>query len=170
MPKNAIYFSDDDKRNSIHFFEHNESGEIIISKNDKMCIRGDKLYFKYNDIDIYTELDNVICIDTDNDIIKIMRYKELSPPDEREYLVLLSYYDESISNTYQGVVGRQNVFDYIKSIVEDIDINKSIILAETVEFRNAISIYDFMKECILSESVKNDDGFDIEEYNLEIEE
>ena len=96
-----------------------------------------------------------------------MRYKELSPPDKREYLVLLSYYDESISNTYQGIVGRQNVFDYIKSIVEEINIQESLILAETVEFKNAINIYDFMKECILNNAVKNDDGFDIEDYNFE---
>ena len=169
MSKNAIYFSDDGKRNTIRFLGESElkPDEIIISKNNPMHIKGDKLYYKYKDIDIYADLDNIIYINTSNDIIKIMRYKELSPPDKREYLVLLSYYDESISNTYQGIVGRQNVFDYIKSIVEEINIQESLILAETVEFKNAINIYDFMKECILNNAVKNDDGFDIEDYNFE---
>ena len=94
MSKNAIYFSDDGKRNTIRFLGESElkPDEIIISKNNPMHIRGDKLYYKYKDIDIYADLDNIIYINTSNDIIKIMRYKELSPPDKREYLVLLSYY------------------------------------------------------------------------------
>ena len=98
------------------------------------------------------------------------KYKELTPPDQRQYLVLLEYYNEELQNTYQGFVGRQNVFDYIKSIVEDIDLDKSLILTETVQYKDAINIYDFMKECIISGSVKNDDGFDIDDYNIDIEE
>ena len=100
----------------------------------------------------------------------IIKRKELTPADEREYLLLLSYYDEKMENTYQGCVGRQNVFDFIKSIIEEIDIERSLILAETVQLKDAINIYDFMKDCILNQTVVNDDGFDIEDYVVNIDE
>ena len=46
---------------------------------------------------------------------------------------------------------------------------ESLILTETVEYRNAINIYDFMKECIMNKTVNNDDGFDIDEYIITID-
>ena len=164
---NPISFSDDWKSKGIYFLgDTNNNSEIVITKNDRAYVRGDQLYFKYKDINIYTDLDNIIYINTKTDIIQIKKYKELSPPEEREYLILLVYYDEELPNTYQGFIGRQNVFDYLKSIAEEIDIEQSLILVETVEFKNAINIYEFMKECILNGTVENNDGFDIEEYYI----
>ena len=165
MNNNPISFSDNWKKDGIYFLgDGNNTGEIVITKNDKAYVRGEQLYFKYKDTHIYADLDSIIYINTKTDIIQIKKYKELTPADQREYLVLLHYYDEEITNTYQGFIGRQTVFDYLKSIAEEIDLEQSLILTETVEYRNAINVYDFMKECILNETVNNDDGFDIEEY------
>lgn len=167
---NAINFSDNWKKNGIYFLgDENNTKEIVITKNDKQYIRGNQLYVEYNGSHIYASLDSVIYINTITNVIQIDKYKELTPPDQRQYLVLLEYYDEELQNTYQGFVGRQTVFDYIKSIAEEIDLNKSLILTETVQYKDAINIYDFMKECILTGSVKNDDGFDIDEYVINIE-
>ena len=88
----------------------------------------------------------------------------------KNHYVGLPVYNEEQENTYQGFVGRQTVFDYIKSIADEIDLDKSLILTETVQYKDAINIYDFMKECIISGSVQNDDGFDIDDYIINIEE
>ena len=165
MGKQAINFSDNWKTKSIYFLgDETNKHEIVITKKDKSCIRGEQLFYNYKGINIYAELDSIIYIDTKNDIIQIQKHKELTPPDQREYLVLLVYYDESLSNSFPGIIGRQNAFDYIKSMIEEINIEESIILTETVEFKDALNIYEFMKECILNGIVENEDGFDVDEY------
>ena len=167
----ALIFSDNWKNEGIYFLGNENNGnEIVITKNDKRYVRGNQLYVEYNGSHIYASLDSVIYINTITNVIQIDKYKELTPPDKRQYLVLLEYYNEEQENTYQGFVGRQTVFDYIKSIADEIDLDKSLILTETVQYKDAINIYDFMKECIISGSVKNDDGFDIDDYNIDIEE
>ena len=170
MATKAIEFSNNWKKQGLYFLgDENNKNEIVITKNDTSYIRGNMLYFKYKDIDIYTDLDNAIYINTKNDTIQIMKYKELSPPEQREYVLLLEYHNNDLSNVFQGIIGRQETFDYIKSIIEEIDIEKSIILTETVQLKDALNIYEFMKECILNGTVINDDGFDIEEYNVTID-
>ena len=155
---NAIYFMGDESN------EH----EIVITSDDREYVRGDKLYVQYNDVDIYADLNQVIYINTKTNMVYIKENKKLSPPEEREYLVLLSFY-EGEQNTYQGIVGRQNTFDYLKSIIEAIDIGSSMVLAETVAFKDSITVYDFMKRCIEDDMVQNNDGFDIEEYYCSVD-
>ena len=171
MAKDVFTFLDDNEEkveDCIYFLgDGTNESEIVITKNDKSYVKGNMLCFNYKGIDIYTDLDNAIYINTDTNTIQIKKYKELTLPDKREYLLLLSYHDNKIENTYQGCIGRQNVFDFIKSIVEEIDIEKSLILAETVQLKDAINIYEFMRECILNKTVENDDGFDIEEYIID---
>ena len=45
-----------------------------------------------------------------------------------------------------------------------------MVLAETVAFKDSITVYEFMKRCINDGMVQNDDGFDIEEYYFQVEE
>lgn len=165
-----IKFTKDWEKKPIYFMGQDNPNEIVITKNDKQYVVGNQLYFKYKDINIYADLDSLIYINTKTDIIQIKKYKELTPPNNREYLVLLVYYDEQLPNTFQGIIGRQETFDFIKSIAEEINMEESLILTETVEYRNAINIYDFMKECIMNKTVNNDDGFDIDEYIITIDE
>lgn len=163
-------YEDWQKPKGIYFLGEGNENEIVITKNDPVHVRDNRLYFNYKGIAIYADIDNIIYIDKNSDTIQIIKHKELAPPEQREYLLLLVYHDEELENTFQGYIGRQNVFDFIKSIIEEIDIEKSLIIAETVQFKDALNIYEFMKECILNDMVLNDDGFDIEEYIIKTDE
>lgn len=169
--KDAIRFYDNDewKGKSIYFMgDKSNEEEIVITSDDREYVRGDKLCVEYNGIQIYADLNQVVYINQKTNVIYIKENKKLSPPEEREYLVLLSFYNEQ--NTFQGIVGRQDTFDYLKSIIETIDIGSSMVLAETVAFKDSITVYEFMKRCIEDGMVQNDDGFDIEEYYCRIDE
>jgi len=174
MAINPLSFHDDDswQKKPFYFMGQGENAnEILITKNDRVYVRGEMLYVEFEGVNIYADINSAIIINTVSKTVMIKPYKELSPPEEREYLLLLVYYDEDLDSTYKGIVGRQNVFDYIKDNIETIDIKKSVILAETVAIKDGISIYKFMSDCIKGETpVENEDGFDIEEYNIDIKE
>ena len=141
-----------------------DTGVLIITKEDKQYVRGDKLYVKYKGIGIYADIDDAISINTYNDEFYIFRHDELSPPTDREYLLLLVYNDESLMDTFLGISGRQDVFDYIVNNAELIDFVESKILAETTKMKDMWTVYKFMKMCIDNEMVENPTGFDPEDY------
>ena len=65
MNNNPISFSDNWKKDGIYFLgDGNNTGEIVITKNDKAYVRGEQLYFKYKDTHIYADLDSIIYINT----------------------------------------------------------------------------------------------------------
>lgn len=163
--KNAI----EAKENALYAFNSGNKNEIVIDKTKKEFVKGDQLFVLYKGISIYANLTEYILINTQTDVIMIKKYKEISNPEEKDYLILLYYGEDGEDNTFQNVRGRQEAFDYIKSMVSYVDLVESKILAETTNFVDAISIYDFMKNCITHESVKNDDGFDIDEYKIYFE-
>lgn len=141
-----------------------DEGVIIITKEDKQYVRGDKLFLKYKGISIYADIDDAISINTYNDELYIFRHDELSPPEDREYLLLLVYNDESAIDTFLGITGRQEVFDYIVRIADLIDFGASKIMAETTKLKDLWSVFKFMKMCINNEMVKNNTGFDPNDY------
>ena len=167
--QNALHFYDENesyKKQGIYFMgDESSSHEIVITSEDREYVRGDKLYVTFNGCDIVADLNQVIYINIDTKVVYIKENKKLSPPEEREYLLLLTFYGETC--TFQGVVGRQETFDYLKAVIEDIDIGSSMVLAETVPFKDRITVYEFMKKCIDEELIQNNDGFDIEDYYSE---
>lgn len=96
-------------------------------------------------------------------------------PNEKMYLILISgeivdRHREGEYRDYEWKIGRQNAYEYIRDLImneEDvyIDIHKSMIISESVNILDAISIYEFMK--LVKEVVIDETGFDIEEYNIE---
>lgn len=97
-------------------------------------------------------------------------------PNEKMYLVLLKgdYIDNEVAEyrDYEWIVGRQNLYEYLRDHITNegddcfiIDIHKSLIISESVNILDSISVYEFMKS--FKDIVNDDTGFDIEEYNIE---
>ena len=78
--------------------------------------------------------------------------------------MLVGAEDTEFEDTFRGIVGRQNVFDTVVSIVDLIDMHESRILAETTQLKGAITVWQFMKMCIDKDLVENPTGFDPYEY------
>lgn len=97
-------------------------------------------------------------------------------PNEKMYLVLLKgdYIDNEVAEyrDFEWIVGRQNLYEYLRDHITNegddcfiIDIHKSLIISESVNILDSISVYEFMKS--FKDIVNDDTGFDIEEYNIE---
>ena len=142
--------------------------QYVITKKDRQHVRGDKICVEVGGFYIYTDIDNAMLVNTRTKEVYIYYAEELSPSEEREYLILMVYIDDDMDNAYQGMVGRQETFDYIVENAELLDFDKSMIMAETTKLKDMISIYQFMKMCIDQETVDNPTGFDPDDYGSEI--
>lgn len=147
----------------------NDTGVLIITKENREYVKGDRLYVKYKGIGIYCDIDDAISINTYNDELYIFRHDELTPPKDREYLLLLVFNDEELENSFLGMSGRQDVFDFIVNNAENLDFIESKILAETTKMRDMWNLYKFMKMCIDNEMVSNPTGFDPTDYGAFVE-
>ena len=81
-------------------------------------------------------------------------------PNQKIYLVCL----RTGNGDYWDILeGRQEAWDYIKEHImqDDVDVEASFVLVDTVLLRKRVSVYDFIK---YSEQFVNDPGFDIEDY------
>lgn len=107
-------------------------------------------------------------VNTKTKEVYIYYAEELSPSEEREYLILMVYNDDTMDNMYQGMVGRQETFDYIVENADLLDFDKSMIMAECTKLKDMITIYEFTKMCIDQETVENPTGFDPDDYGSEI--
>lgn len=147
--------------------------EIHITKDDRQYVRGNKLYVEYKGVKLYVDIDSEIFINTMSDEIQVFKHKELAPPEQREYLLLLAVNDneaeDGVLYQWTGIIGRQQAFDYIANMADDLDWSNSRILAETATMSNMISIYKFMRLCIDNENVENPHGFDPDDFASEDE-
>ncbi len=144
--------------------------QYVITKKDRQHVRGDKICVEIGGFYIYTDIDNAMLVNTLTKEVHIYYAEELSPSEEREYLILMVYLDDEMENAYQGMVGRQETFDYIVENAELLDFDKSMIMAETTKLKDMITIYEFMKMCIDQETVNNPTGFDPDDYGSEVTE
>lgn len=92
---------------------------------------------------------------------------------EKTYLVLLEDTEESFRD-WQIITGRQEAYDYIKGMIEGqefgcIDVEKSMIVVNTLTIDKAITIYEFMKEMKLKDKVIDYTSFDIDDYTTHTE-
>lgn len=90
--------------------------------------------------------------------------KQKKSADKKMYLLLYNYTDETGEEhkTYEKFEGRDSVYNFIKNLIENLDIYTSEVLVETVTCADAISVYDFMK---YASQFYPEDSFDIEDYN-----
>lgn len=85
-------------------------------------------------------------------------------PKKKTYIVLYIGTDDDGKDikSFEVLEGRKETFDFIKGIVDYIDIHESKVLTDNVAYADAASVYDFMKYV---SSLIEEDSFDIEDYN-----
>ena len=82
-------------------------------------------------------------------------------PEDRQYLICIRAKEGSGTQDYWDILtGRTEAYEYIKSNIDDIDLDHSFVLVESVTLAERKSIYAFMKYAGEFYS----DGFDIEDY------
>lgn len=101
--------------------------------------------------------------DKESPIIPFTIDKSLKDPEKRIYVILYyAHEDGDDVKSFEVIIGRTNTREFIKNMIECLDIHESKVLVETVPYEDAKSVYEFIK---LMESFYND-GFDIEDYNI----
>ena len=147
-----------------------------LTENGKY-MRGKLLYYKLNGVEVYTDADNIIFVDTVQNQLFIREhdqvFQEISPtdPENKRYIILytdLGFDEERMDQSefplrWESVTGRNQAYENIKINAPVIDIDKSLILAETVPLKDALSVRQFMEWIKNSELIK-DDTFDIDDY------
>lgn len=137
-------------------------------------MRGNMLYYHLNGVSIYTDPNNVIFVDTVNNMMWVREYekvlKEIEPdnPEEKQYIMLytdLEYEDDENEYPFrwEAVTGRTNAYEAIKINAPVIDIDKSLVLVETVGFKDALTIRQFIDYLQNSDIIK-DDSFSTEDF------
>ena len=82
-------------------------------------------------------------------------------PEERQYLICIRAKEGTYSqDCWDIVIGRTAAYEYIKENIDDINMEHSFVLVESVTLSERKSIYAFMKYAGEFYS----DGFDIEDY------
>lgn len=145
---------------------------ILSSTENGKYVRGGMLYYKFNGIEIYTELNNAIFVDLLNKTCFIKDYHKVTEsitpkdPEERQYIILMNIHDqEGEQYLWEAMTGRTTMYDYIVDNIDElgIDPENSFVLTENVPYKDALSVANFIRYLKNSEMVP-DDGFDIEEY------
>lgn len=170
---------DDKKESPISFIEkeiNTERGFAItrLTENGRY-MRGNLLFYSLNGVEVYTDPDNIIFVDTINNTLFIKENKKVSSnlapedPEKKQYILLytdLGYNENSDSEfplRWESVVGRTNAYENIKANVSVIDIEKSIVLVDTVAVKDALNIQEFVKY-LKNANLVEKDGFEIDDY------
>ena len=179
-PKNPFIFTGKKPINPFYNIETESNGPdrfaIIKTTDNGKYIRGNMLFYAYKGIEIYTEIDNVIFVDTINDIINIREYSktlnEIDPvdPEERQYVIIIVS-DEDIEDegnsmyTWDAMIGRTTMYNYIVNNIEIkyMDPDKSIVLTDNVPLKDALSVTQFVNYLKNGNLVPEDD-FNIDDY------
>lgn len=93
---------------------------------------------------------------------------------EKTYLILIDGEETSEGGSrfrdWEIVTGRQNAYDYIKNMLENIyvsinvDTSKIIVNSDKVKVLNGLTIYEFMKAMKDEDKVIDYTSFDIDDY------
>jgi hypothetical protein len=144
--------------------------------NHGSYVRGNMLYFSFNGVEIYTDIDNIIFVNEEANILFIRENKKIeaeinpSNPESRQYIILYTDLgwdeagnDEEFPLRWEAVTGRTEAYENIKNNAPVIDIDKSIVLVENVALKDSLSVRDFMNYIKNSEIIV-DETFDINDY------
>lgn len=94
------------------------------------------------------------------------------PPEEREYLVLITYDEEGLTD-WELLIGRQTTYDFIKELIiriseEDdlaLDMYNTFVIVEGISITDRVTVIDFMR--YMRDTHIIDREFDIDEYIAE---
>lgn len=138
-------------------------------------MRGNMLYYRLNDVSIYTDANNVIFVDTVNNTMWVREYekvlKEIEPdnPEEKQYIILytdLCYEDDEVEYPFrwEAVTGRTAAYENIKINSSVIDVDKSLVLVETVAFKDCLTVRQFV-DYLQNSNFVEDDTFSMEDFS-----
>lgn len=140
-------------------------------------MRGNLLYYSMNGVEIYTDPKNIIFVDTVSKNMFIREYekviKEIAPddPEQKQYILLytdLGFDEDSMDQSefplrWESVTGRTQAYNNIKTNAPIIDIDKSIVLSETVSLKDALTVRQFA-EYLKNAELIVDEEFDINDF------
>lgn len=98
-----------------------------------------------------------------DDIIRADEEKRKKKLNNMKYLVLYYGTDENGNDmqSFEVLEGRVATYEYIKGMIEYIDIYESKVIAETASYKDALSVYEYMKHV---SQFFEEDSFDIDDY------
>ena len=178
--KNAVSFTDPGKHQSsaISYIEKDINGvdrfAILKTTENGKYMRGNMLYYKLNGVEIYTESTNVIFVDLKNNTMFVRDHEkvanEIAPtdPEQKQYIMLytdLGYEDDDVEFPlrWEAVSGRSVAYENIKINAPVIDIDKSLVLVETVAFKDCLTVRQFV-DYLKNGNLIDDESFDINDY------
>lgn len=174
-----IEFNENFQENPISFIDkdiNNETSFAILKTTENgKYMRGNMLFYSLNGVEVYTDPNNIIFVDTINNTLFIKEYSkvinEIAPedPEQKQYILLytdLGYEDgdKEFPLRWEAVQGRTNAYESIKSNAAVIDVDKSIVIVENVSIKDCLSIRQFVNYIKNADMVDKFDGFDIDTY------
>lgn len=136
-------------------------------------VRGNMLFYSINGVEIYTDINNIIFVDTIANTLFIKEYEkvinEIAPedPEQKQYILLYTDlgYDENdeFPLRWEAAQGRTQAYEHIKANASVIDIDKSIVIVESVTIKDALSVREFV-DYIKNSNFVDDDSFDINDF------
>lgn len=178
-PISFVKPGEDYRTNPVGYIEHDINGvdrfAILKTTENGKYMRGNTLYYKLDNVEIYTEATNVIFVDLKNKTMFIREYekvlKEINPddPEQRQYILLytdMGYEttDEEFPLRWEAVSGRSQAYENIKINAPVIDIDKSLVLVETVAFKDSLTVRQFINYLKNGNLIK-DETFDINDFS-----
>ena len=146
-----------------------------LTENGKY-VRGNLLFYSLNGVEVYTEANNIIFVDLVNNVLFIREYEkmiqDISPedPEQKQYIVLYTDIstneseEERIPLRWEAYTGRMNTYEAIKVNAPIIDIDKSIVVVESVALKDCLSVREFV-EYLKNANLTEKDDFDINDYS-----
>ena len=182
-PRSPFIYTGKKPSSPFYNIESESNGEnrfVIIKTTDgAKYIRGNMLFYNFKGVEIYTEIDNAIFVDSINDIVTIKDYsktlEEINPtdPENRQY-VLIIVSDSDIENeginmyTWDAMIGRTTMYNYIVDNIESkyMDPDKSIVLTDNVALKDALTVTQFVNYLKNGNLIPEDD-FDINNFRYD---
>ena len=135
-------------------------------------VRGEHLFYNMKGIEIYTDINNIIFVDLNNNTLFIKEFAKVEKtiqqkdPKDRQYIIL--YTDLGFTDDYkefplrwESYTGRDTAYESLKNSLPVIDIDKSIVLTDNVPLKDAITVREFI------EHLQNAGYVDPEEIDLD---
>lgn len=178
-PIKPIEFVDNYKERAISFFEKDINTDtnfaILKTTANGKYVRGNLLFYSMNGVEVYTDINNIIFVDTINKTLFVREHSkvinEISPenPEEKQYIILYTDLgfedgDNEFPLRWEAVQGRTNAYNNIKANAAVIDIDKSIVVVENLPIKDCLSIRQFVQYIKNADMVDKDDDFDIDTY------
>lgn len=147
---------------------------ILKTTENGKYVHAGLLQFDFMGINITTEINNVIFVDRTRKAIFIKNYdkvtEEIKPvdPETRQYIIMYTGCDEygDDIHKWEAMQGRKQTYEWIQDNIDDLEIDpeNSYVLVETVPYKDALTITQFVKYLQNAGLVDESDSFDIDNY------